>query len=296
MSGWNLVWPWEPSPTVVAVTLMVAGLYWRGRRRWRVAWPRQLAFWSGLALLYAALHTGFDYYAEHEFFVHRLQHLALHHLGPFLLALAWPMPTWRAGLPVAWRRALGALAARAPVRAALRFVTDPVVTGGLFVGLIWFWLIPSVHFYAMLDVRLYRLMNWSMAVDGVIFWLLVLDRRPSPPARLPPAVRVLLLALVIPPQIMAGALITFSGRRLYPLYELCGRAFAGIGAGTDQKLGGLILWIPGVMMCMAGGLVALALWFRLSERREGGRPTGARPWRPRAISVGALRREPVVRE
>jgi len=289
MMGWELLVPWQPSPTVVVAVLLSAFLYWRGGRRVRVSWSRRVAFWGGLGLIYVALHTRVDYYAEREFFVHRLQHLALHHLGPFLIALAVPGPTLRAGLPVGWRCALRRLLAWAPVRIVVDFLTQSVVTGVLFVGLIWLWLLPGVHFYAMLDVRLYRLMNWSMVLDGLVFWLLVLDRRPAPPARLKPAVRVLLLAAVIPPQVVSGALITFSPRQLYPLYELCGRAFSGIDARTDQTVGGLILWIPSIMMCMAGAVLALYFWYRISERRE---RTGGVPRRVSSMAGWAPRRRP----
>lgn len=96
----GLLAPWESSATVASTSTLTAGWCWRRRRalpRWRAG-----AFWSGFALIYIALHTGFDYYAQHAFFMHRLQHLALHHLGPFLIALGLS----DASLP-AWRRPTG---------------------------------------------------------------------------------------------------------------------------------------------------------------------------------------------
>lgn len=258
--------PWQPSPTVVTVTLLAAVLHLRGHRRQPVSWGRLVSFWTGLILIYVALHSRLDYYAERQFFLHRLQHMLLHHTGPFLIALAWPGPTLRAGIPVVWRRrGLDPLRNAAPVRLFLDFVMNPVIAGILFVGLIWFWLVPAIHFYAMLDVRLYRLMNWSMTIDGFLFWYLVLDRRPSPPARLRPGVRVLLLAAVIPPQMLSGALVTLSPVQLYPLYELCGRAFTSVSAASDQTLGGLILWIPSTMMSVIGVLIALYYWHQSSR-------------------------------
>lgn len=266
MDALNLLTPWLPSPTVVIATLVTAVLYWRGCGRIVVPWYKQLSFWSGLLLLYLALHTRLDYYAEREFFIHRAQHMVLHHLGPFFMMLAWPGPALRAGLPAGWAdRFSGRLTSFLPVRFALAALCNPIITATLFVGLIWLWLIPSVHFYAMLDVDLYRLMNWSMTLDGLLFWYLVLDPRPSPPARLRPGVRVLLLVAVIPPQILTGALITFATHNIYPLYDLCGRAFAGIDSLTDQTIGGLILWIPSTMMSVVGALIALSFWFRSKD-------------------------------
>ncbi|MDE1898873.1 MAG: cytochrome c oxidase assembly protein [Xanthomonadaceae bacterium] len=263
--------PWEPSPLTLLAFAAVGALYLRGSRRSPLTapWPRQLAFWLGFAVLYVGLQSQLDYYAEHEFFIHRLQHLGLHHLGPFLIALAYPGVTLRRGLPLRWRtRGLNPLLRTAPVRRTLNVLLNPVVAGVLFVGLIYFWLWPAVHFDAMLDARLYRVMNTSMAVDGLLFWWLILDPRPRPPARLAPGVRVLLALAVMPPQIALGAYISFTQRDLFPLYSLCGRAMGGISPATDQLLGGLVTWIPASMMSVIAALLALRHWMALSQRRR----------------------------
>ncbi|MDE2304843.1 MAG: cytochrome c oxidase assembly protein [Gammaproteobacteria bacterium] len=264
-----LAWlaPWEFSPTVIVTIGLAAGLYLRGQMRIRCGFWRPFAFWVGLALVYAALHTRLDYYAEREFFVHRLQHLLLHHLGPFLIMLSSPGPVMRAGLPLAWRTRLWRRALAQPaLRLALDLLLNPWVASILFFGIIYFWLWPSLHFIAMLDWRLYRVMNWSVTIDGLLFWWLVLDRRPKPPARLAPGVRILISLIVALPQILVGAYVTFTRHDLYPLYDLCGRAFPSISAMRSQRIGGLILWIPSAMMSVIGALVALRHWISLSSR------------------------------
>jgi putative membrane protein len=273
---WIWLKPWEASPTVVVVVAASAALYLRGCARHHVPFVRQLAFWLGLGLLYASLHTRLDYYSEHEFFVHRLQHLVLHHLGPFLIALSHPGAALRSGLPLRWRvDYLQPVERSAPVRWALAVLLNPVVASVLFVGLIFFWLWPPVHFDAMLDERLYRVMNWSMTIDGLMFWWLILDPRPRPPARLAPGLRVVVALAVMVPQILLGAYVTFTHRDLYPIYTLCGRAFGGVSPETDQYLGGLILWIPSSMMSVVAALIAMRNWLRLDSLRHG-RHGGAR--------------------
>jgi putative membrane protein len=81
----------------------------------------------------------------------------------------------------------------------------------------------------MLDGRLYALMNWSMVLDGLLFWALVLDRRPKPPARIGYGARAALSIGVMFPQIVMGAIIGFSTRDLYPYYTLCRRIIPGSG-------------------------------------------------------------------
>jgi putative membrane protein len=261
--------PWEPSAIVVVVFALAVWLYWRGARRSPVTapWYRQLLYWTGLLIVYVGLHTGLDYYAEHEFFIHRIQHMGLHHMGPFLIALGYPGVTMRRGLPVRFRRRwLQPALQWAPVRRLLDVLLNPFVAAVIFVGLIYLWLWPAVHFDAMLDWRWYHVMNYSMAADGMLFWWLILDHRPRPPARLSPGVRVFVALAVILPQILIGAYISFTKTDLYPIYSLCGRAFAGIPAIMDQHIGGLILWIPSSMMSVLAALIAFGHWLRLDSK------------------------------
>jgi putative membrane protein len=282
--------PWEPSPTVVIAVLLAAVLFARGARKARVSIARHVSFWFGLTALYVALHTRLDYFFEHEFFMHRLQHLVLHHLGPFFIALSYPGAALRAGIPFSWRqRWLKPVLDKPSARLALRVLFNPIVAVTLFVGLIYFWLLSPVHFKAMLDWRLYRAMNWSMVIDGLMFWWLVLDSRPAPPARLAPGLRILVVIAAIPPQIMLGAYIFFTPHELYPIYSICGRAFTWISPMRDQQIGGLLLWIPGSMMSVIGALIAIRHWLTLStrERLVSQRMTGvdAKP-ESVAVSVG----------
>jgi putative membrane protein len=267
--AWKWLEPWEASPTTLIAFAVFGVLYVRGASKRRVSGLRQLGFWFGFALLYVALHTRLDYYSEHEFFVHRLQHLVLHHLGPFLIALSHPAPALRAGVPLIWRvHTLRPIERSPPVRWLFALLINPVVAPLLFVGLIYFWLWPPMHFEAMLDVRLYRIMNWSMAIDGLMFWWLIVDRRPRPPARVAPGLRVFLPLLVMLPQIVLGAYVTFTHRDLYPVYALCGRAFGTIAPSTDQSLGGLITWIPSSMMSVVAALIAMRNWLFVDVQRH----------------------------
>lgn len=263
MTWLSLLVPWHPSPTLVIVMVGTSWLYVRGCRAGAAPTAgRRVAFWGGLVLLYLAWHTQLDYYAERQFFMHRIQQLVLRDVGPFLIAVSAPWPVLIAGWPRRWRwAALQRLAHSRPARIAGRVLTNPLLNGIAYVGLEWFWLIPSVHFMAMLDFKVYRVMNWSMVVEGLSFWSLVLDTRPSPPARVAPGYRLLMAAVVMPFEMAPGILLSFATTNLYPLYELCGRAFAGISTHEDQSVGGLIIWIVGSAVNLVGAMVALYFGF-----------------------------------
>lgn len=249
--------PWDFSPLEYLATALTLLWFIRGLLRTPVearlpVWRRAF-FLVGLVAIYAVLQTHYEYWSQHMFFLNRIQHVVMHHFGPFFIAIGCAGPTLRAGMPDWLARGFGSR----PVRAVMGVVQHPVLAPILFVGILAFWLIPGVHFKAMLDTRLYNLMNWSMVVDGLFFWLLVLDPRPRPAARISYGVRMALAIGVMFPQIVLGAAIGLSPHDLYPYYDLCGRIIPSIGALSDQHIGGMIIWIPPAMMSVAGGLVVL---------------------------------------
>ncbi len=255
--------PWEPSPLFIAAFLASAILFWRGERRIPVNPVRRALFWSGMIILYLTMHTRLDYYAERMFFIHRLQHLVLHHVGPLLVMAAYPGSVMRAGMPLRWRFRLYRFRHTRSGRLLEGLLTNPFLVCTAFVALVLVWLLPSVQFYAMLDWRLYRFMNWTVVISGLLYWNILLDRRPSPPAALSPGLRVLVPALTMTPQMIAGAILTFSERDFYPVYAVCGRAL-DYGAVLDQNLGGLIMWVPAGMVESIGAIIALRTLMRLS--------------------------------
>src|SRR5215475_11672328 len=136
--------PWDFSPTVAVTVALLAVLFIRGARRGAAPLSQSLRFFIGLALIYAALQTKWDYYAGHMFFVHRLQHLVLHDLGPFLLAWSAPFTVLLQGLPAAMRERLTAWYASPAVRRVHRFIFDPLAATVLFIASLCVWVWPPV--------------------------------------------------------------------------------------------------------------------------------------------------------
>ncbi|HTW33543.1 MAG TPA: cytochrome c oxidase assembly protein [Rhizomicrobium sp.] len=251
--------PWMPYIFVWPEYLATAlALYWffRGLARLpraeRPALWRSASFVLGVVSIYIVLQTRIDYYALHMFFIHRAQHYVLHHSGPFLIALGASAPALWAGMP----RFLHPILGSRPVKALVDFIQHPAVAPVLFVGLIYLWLVPSLHTRVMLDLRLYNFMNESMAVDGIFFWCLILDPRPRPPARIGSGLRALLVIAVEPFQMILGAILSLSSIDFYPVYKICGRIF-DISAISDLHYGGLIIWLPSTLTSFAGMIVVL---------------------------------------
>ncbi|KEF31802.1 MAG: cytochrome c oxidase assembly protein [Gammaproteobacteria bacterium] len=258
MPDFGVLAPYDFSPLTILAFALVLLAYGYAllnmEEQRRPGSVRITAFLIGLLLCYGVMQTRFDYYSQYMFFVHRGQHLILHHLGPFLIALSNPLPVFRfwseriAPPLQSWLRPIGWL---------YRGLQQPVIAAFLFVGLIYFWLWPPIHFDAMLSRSLYWLMNWSMLLDGLLFWWLMFDpRSPATTSALGYGKRILILALVAIPQMVLGAWIVFSRGMVYDVYEVCGRAWP-MAPETDQLLGGLLTWIPPAMMSVIGILIVL---------------------------------------
>jgi putative membrane protein len=260
------VWlPWEfswPIYLATALTLawLVRGLKILAKDRRPPLW-RLICFVLGVASFWIVLQTRIDYYAQHMFFVHRWAHFVLHHAGAFLIALGMSGPVLWAGMP----DFLKPVVASRPVQATLSFLQHPVMAPFLFVGLLYFWLIPQIHTRVMLDANLYELMNWTMAVNGVMFWSLILDSRPRPPARLSHLMRAALILVIELPQMVLGAILSLTEHDIYPVYTICGRVL-DMTALNDQHYGGLIIWLPGTLTSFAAMIVVLVT-MRLNEER-----------------------------
>jgi putative membrane protein len=260
------VWlPWEFSWPAYLATVLTFAWFARGLKSLPVdrrppVW-RLISFVVGVASFYIVLQTRIDYYAQHMFFVHRWAHFVLHHAGAFLIAMGMSGPVLWAGMP----QFLRPMIKSGPVQAVLNFLQHPVMAPFLFVGLLYFWLIPAIHTRVMLDANLYALMNWSMALNGVMFWSLILDSRPKPPARLSHLMRALLILVIELPQMVLGAILSLSEHDIYPVYTICGRVL-DMTALNDQHYGGLIIWLPGTLTSFAAMIVVLVT-MRLNEEK-----------------------------
>jgi putative membrane protein len=104
-------------------------------------------------------------------------------------------------------------------------------------------------------------MNASMVIDGLLFWFLVLDPRPTPQAPIGFFPRLAMAFLIIFPQIGIGTAIGLANHDLYPSFSLCGRVFPDIGPVVDQQIGGLVLWIPAGMMSAFAAVLIMRRMF-----------------------------------
>ena len=249
------VFPFVFNPLVFIGSWLTLLWYLRGMQcitpEARPSRTRQAFFLTGLASIYFVLQTHFEYVSQHMFCLNRVQAVTLGMVAPFAITLGWMGDILRLGAPGFVVRGCQAFWARA------RWLAHPIPATIIFLSSTDIWLIPSVHFAAMLNPPLYAVMNLSCLAGGLLFWIMVLDPRPKPPARHSYLVRAATGFLVMFPQIAVSSTIALSSADLYPFYSICGRLFPSMSAGYDQMLGGMIQWIPPGMMNTAALLISL---------------------------------------
>jgi putative membrane protein len=223
---------------------------------------RKTFFLASIAAIYFVLQTHFEYLTQHMFFLNRVQAVTISMIAPFGIAIGWmPDILARGAPPQILQICRGQAAARIG-----KVLFHPIPAMAVFLVTSDIWLIPSIHFAAMINPTLYAVMNLTCLTGGLIFWLVVLDPRPTPESRFSYLARAAAGFLVMFPQIGVSAYIALTTQDLYSFYTLCGRIFPSISPAYDQMLGGLIQWIPPGMMNTAALIISLNA-LRLSDAK-----------------------------
>ena len=138
-------------------------------------------------------------------------------------------------------------------------ITNPVLTSVIFMGSLYMWQVPFLHNLAVRNDVFHEFMHFSMLFSGLLFWWIVIDPKPHR-SRLHYGLRVLFLGLLVLPNTLLGAIITFSRSLLYESYYEFPQPFA-LAPMLDQQIGGLSLWVVGDMMCILVAGITMIFWY-----------------------------------
>jgi len=251
------------SPVVLAVLAGLIWLYLRGVARprlvgERVGAVRHLLFAAGVFLFVLGLNAPLAPNGQQLFAVHQIQHLLVRLLGPMLLVLAYPWPVLRAGLPHRRRHDLRDLGNRRPVKASARLLSRLGVSFVLLIASLYLWQVPVLHNAALASPPLGLLAHLSMALTGLVFFAVVLDRRDAPQGAIQ-SLRVLALVGVILSNILLGALTTMKTVAIYSGYGIAGRLW-GLAPLDDETVGGYTIWVPSSMVIIVAIILVFNGW------------------------------------
>jgi putative membrane protein len=231
---------------------------YRRRQPGRFAAPHLAAFLGGLACLGIAIASPLDEAAEGLLSAHMIQHSLLL-TAPGLLLLGQPLLPVLRGLPDPVRRSLAApLLRRRSLRAAARALVHPLVALFLSSAIFWSWHLPALYQLALRVPAIHLVEHVSFLVGGFLFWYPVVQPWPGRP-RWPDGAMIPYLLVADVQNTVLAALLTFSDRVLYPIYEMHGQVTEA-AALNDQVLAGVIMWVP---MSLAYLIPAVLLTIRL---------------------------------
>jgi putative membrane protein len=205
-------------------------------------------FFCGLAVLFLALngpvHDISDYYL---FTGHMVQHLVLTIVVPPLLLLGTPGWMLRPAL-------------RIPAVAALaRSITTPIAAFTIFNVVLAGWHLPPLYNAAMYHHEVHILQHLMFLVASVVMWWPMLSPLPELP-RLSYPGQMLYSFLMTLPMTVISIFIVYADHVLYQAYASAPRLW-GLSPLEDQRLGGLIMWIPGGLFFY---LLTSVIFFRWS--------------------------------
>ena len=245
-------WSWYPSVLIgfAIWTLCYEAAVWRGKpiRLWQ-----RLAFHTGTLFGLIALVSPLDGLGdEYLFSAHMVQHMLL----MFVTAPLWLLgaPGWMvdAVLP---NRLIG------PVK----HVTRPLNAFLLFVSVMWLWHIPAIYELAQENETVHVLEHLMYIGAACLGWWPALGGDAARIDKPAPLLRMLYLFLLGISCTALAAVLTFSPTPLYPFYVSAPHPF-GLNALEDQRLGGLLMWLPTHMVLLAAIAAIFRKWFDQDRR------------------------------
>ncbi len=257
MSDWQIVlsqWRWDSPAVLLAGIAAVACLVLlRGSLGWRL-----VPFTVGLVAFVLAFASPIGTLADGYLFgAHMLQHLLLLLIVPACFWLSLPEGRVRAWRP-RWE----------PSRSLVSRL--PLLGWAAGLGAMWLWHVPTLCVAALANQPLGVLRDATFLLAGLAFWWPIYA--PLPEARLEPPRGVVYLFSACVGCTLLGVYLTFTSVAVCPVFAAppsgpVAAALAGLGwtPAADQRLGGLLMWVPPCVVYVCAILGLLKRWYSPRE-------------------------------
>jgi putative membrane protein len=245
-------WTWYPS-VVIGFSLWTLLYVIAIRRGKPVPLSQQISFHTGTLIGLIALVSPLDELGdEYLFSAHMVQHLLL---------MFVTVPFWLIGTS-GWM--LAGLPAKKLTR-FLQWLASPMPAYVLFVGVMYFWHVPYLFEIAQRNEAIHIFEHLTYIGGALIGWWPVAGSETSQLIKPAAPVRMLYLFLLAIPCTALAAILTFAPAPLYPFYVPVPHPF-GLDALQDQRLGGLLMWLPTHLVLLGALGITFFKWFTDSNR------------------------------
>jgi cytochrome c oxidase assembly factor CtaG len=234
-------WPvgWPLTALVVAAALNHAG----ARLEARPSWRRVAVFDAGLFVLFLAVDSPIDAYADRLFVAHMTQHVVLTMVAPPLLLLGRPWPRLIKPFPAETRRSvLARIYSVEPLRRAVEWIARPLPAFVAFNATLLAWHIPALYDATLRSTAVHDFEHAMLFGTALLFWRHLVH--PGRGRALSDAGRVAYAGGAILASWALALVLALAPEPLYAAYAQLAHRPLGLSALGDQQLAAGVMWVP----------------------------------------------------
>ena len=264
--GWHdhaLGWTLDPLLTVpLGLSLLIHLIGW-SRLSKRASMPvRPWLFLSGWLILSLSLTSPLHEAGERSFTMHMIEHELIMLGATLQLAASGSGGTLAWGLPRPLRQALGGNW-KSPLQSLWRRLTEPVTATVIQGAVMWAWHAPPLFDRALDSFGWHVAQHACFFASALIFWWAMLHPR-GRSAGFGVSAACLFATSLIGGAL--GALMSLSSSPWYADYAAMGMTGIGLDPVDDQRLAGLIMWIPGGLVHAVAAILLFYKWLKEADR------------------------------
>ena len=256
--GWNLD-PVLLLPLLLALLIYAVG--WVRLAKRASAPPRPALFLSGWTVLTLSLVSPLHEAGEQSFTMHMVEHELIMLVATLLLAASGAGGTLAWGLSRPLRQALGG-SWKSPLTALWKRLTEPVTATLVQAVVMWAWHAPALFDRALDSSGWHIFQHSCFFLSSLLFWWAMLHPRSRSSGYGVSAACLFVTSLISG---ALGALMSFSASPWYAAYAAMGMTGIGLDPIDDQRIAGLIMWIPGGLVHGVAALAMFYKWLKASE-------------------------------
>jgi len=257
---------WSLPVWLTASVLLTALVYLRGWLAIRKTRPSQFSdmqlasFLAGLAVLWLAIGSPMDGFADALLSAHMIEHLLLMSVVPPLLLFGLPVVPLLRGFPAPIQRfVLGPLIRIRALRRFFHWLATPVVAWLAMNITFLAWHVPSAYDFALEHENWHAVEHLCFLFTSLLFWWCVIRPWPSGERKQGWGILLYLVSADIVNTLLS-AFLAFCGRPVYVYYLDHPNPFQ-VSPVDDQLLGAAIMWVVGSLIFL---VPAMLLTLRLA--------------------------------
>jgi len=260
--GHELGWTLDPLLTIpLALSLVIYLVGWSRLAKRATTSVRSGLFLSGWAVLTLSLTSPLHEAGERSFTMHMIEHELIMLVATLLLAASGAGGVLAWGLPRPLRQGLGG-SWKSPLQSLWRRLTEPVTATTVQGVVMWVWHAPPLFDRALDSFAWHVTQHACFFLSSLLFWWSMIHPRRGSGYGVSAA--CLFATSLIGGAL--GALMSLSSSPWYADYAAMGMTGIGLDPVNDQRLAGLIMWIPGGAFHGIAALVLFYKWLKEADR------------------------------